>query len=533
MNLRLLTHHTAPLLLAAWMPLAAWANPSWLTADGRPLPAAHEAVRWLNEAAADGLEPADYGAQHLSDALAAAAARGLDAASAVALDQELTQAVERYLYELHGGRIDPARLNERYDHSRRPQPDLRAALQTALADGQIQQARDSAIPRVPMYPALRALLAQYRAMGAHPAWAQPLPALPGRKLTPGQPWEGLGVLAERLVALGDLPPQPTGEPPAASAPAQYTPALVEAVTAFQRRHGLEADGVLGATTLAALNVPPAARAEQIALQMERLRWTPVLQGPRMIAVNVPEYRLRAYEYAGGRVTLRMSMAVIVGKALDTRTPLFDEDMQSIEFSPYWNIPPSIARGETVPRLRRDPGYLARQGMEFVSAAGVSTDATPEMLGAVLAGQARIRQRPGPLNALGDIKFVLPNNDNIYLHHTSAPTLFGRSRRDLSHGCVRVEEPVALAQFVLQDDPTWTVERIRAAMAQPKPVFVRLPHPVPVIITHITVVVQDGRPHFYGDLYGHDRKLASLLRQHSAKPYDAVRAGSAAGGIGPK
>ena len=172
-------------------------------------------------------------------------------------------------------------------------------------------------------------------------------------------------------------------------------------------------------------------------------------------------------------------------------------------------------------------------MEFVSAAGVSTDATPEMLGAVLAGQARIRQRPGPLNALGDIKFVLPNNDNIYLHHTSAPTLFGRSRRDLSHGCVRVEEPVALAQFVLQDDPTWTVERIRAAMAQPKPVFVRLPHPVPVIITHITVVVQDGRPHFYGDLYGHDRKLASLLRQHSAKPYDAVRACSAAGVIGPK
>lgn len=520
MTLHWLTHRAAPLLLAAWMPLAAWASPSWLGADGRPLPAAHEAVRWLAESAQDGLNPADYGAERLGRALVAASSQGLQAGAASAFDQELTQAVERYLRELHGGRIDPAVLNERYDHSRRPQPDLSAALQAALAGGQIQQAREAAAPHVPMYPALRALLAQYRALGEHPAWAQPLPALPGRKLTAGQPWAGLGRLAERLTVLGDLPSQPGG-----GALAVYTPALVEAVTVFQRRHGLEADGVLGAATLAALNVSPAARAEQIALQMERLRWTPVLQGPRMIAVNVPEYRLRAYEYADGKVTLRLSMAVIVGKALDTRTPLFDEDMRSIEFSPYWNVPPSIARSETVPRLRRDPGYLAQQGMEFVSAAGVSTAVTHEMLGAVLAGQARIRQRPGPLNALGDIKFVLPNNDNIFLHHTSSPTLFGRSRRDLSHGCVRVEDPVALAQFVLQDDPTWTVERIRTAMAQPKPVFVRLPQPVPVIITHITVVMQDGRPHFYGDLYGHDRKLASLLRQHSTQPFGAVRFGA--------
>jgi murein L,D-transpeptidase YcbB/YkuD len=252
------------------------------------------------------------------------------------------------------------------------------------------------------------------------------------------------------------------------------------------------------------------------LSLERLRWTPLRQAARMVVVNVPEFVLRAYEVRDGRIEVKLSMKVIIGKALDTRTPLFDEDMRFIEFSPYWNIPPSIARQETVPHLRADPGYLERQGMEFVTASGqVVTTMAPEHLDAVLSGRWRIRQRPGPKNALGDIKFVFPNNDNIYLHHTPAPDLFERDRRDFSHGCIRVQEPVALAKFVLQEAPDWPEERILAAMASGKSSTLRLEKPLTVLIAYSTVVIKAGRVFFYPDLYGHDRLLAKALREHAA------------------
>jgi murein L,D-transpeptidase YcbB/YkuD len=274
--------------------------------------------------------------------------------------------------------------------------------------------------------------------------------------------------------------------------------------------------VLGPNTLQQLNITPEQRAEQIVLTLERLRWTPLRQASRMVVINVPEFVLRAYEVQDGRIQVKLSMKVIVGKALDTRTPLFDEDMRFIEFSPYWNIPPSIARHETVPHLRADPGYLARQGMEFVTAGGqVVTRFAPQHLDAVLSGAWRIRQRPGPKNALGDIKFIFPNNSNIYLHHTPAPGLFERDRRDFSHGCIRVQEPVALAKFVLQDDPDWPEERIRAAMASGQSSTLRLAQPVTVLIAYSTVVAKAGRLFFYPDLYGHDRLLARTLRQHAA------------------
>ncbi|EHP39507.1 hypothetical protein OR16_31329 [Cupriavidus basilensis OR16] len=242
------------------------------------------------------------------------------------------------------------------------------------------------------------------------------------------------MLTRRLIAMGDLP---TGTP----APERYEGALMEGVKAFQARHGLEADGAIGAGTLAQLNVSPASRVRQIELTLERLRWTPLLEGPRMIVVNVPEFVLRAYEVHDSNVQVKVEMKVIVGKALDTRTPLFKEHMRFIEFSPYWNVPPSIARAETLPRLRRDAGYFERQGFEFVGADGKAvTTLSAASLDAVQRGQMRIRQRPGPMNALGDIKFVFPNNDNIYLHHTPAPKLFTRDRRDLSHGSTHPAGP---------------------------------------------------------------------------------------------
>jgi murein L,D-transpeptidase YcbB/YkuD len=377
--------------------------------------------------------------------------------------------------------------------------------------------RDAA-PTLPLYGQLRDALARYSALGDHPAWQQPLPAPPRGKLEPGQPYAGLAVLADRLRALGDLPPQAQGErAPQAPGPPVYEGELVDALRGFQQRHALAPDGILGRATLAQLQVGPAARVRQIELMLERLRWTPLMQAPRMIVINIPEFVLRAYEVQDGRIRLREQMKVIVGKAMDTRTPLFDEQMRAVEFSPYWNVPPSIARNELVPRLRRDAGHFEREGFEFVGAgAAADTGVSAERLDAVLAGRLRIRQRPGPRNALGGIKFVFPNRENIYLHHTPSRGLFERERRDFSHGCIRVEQPLALARFVLQDQPEWTEARIRQAMADGPSFTLRLAEPVPVVIAYGTALVKDGKLHFFEDLYGHDRRLDAALREHTRK-----------------
>jgi len=494
------------LWLAVCAPMAGAAP--WLV-DGRPAPAAQQAVDILAAAATEGLQPDDYHATRLAQAVASAArgpALGPDAAQQ--LEDALTAALQRYLGDLRSGRIDPRQIQQNYTQPAAPRIDATTALQQALAAPSLADAVRAAAPQVPLYASLRTELARYRALGAPAAWATPLPALPGRKLEAGQAWAGLAQLMQRLVVLGDLPAD-------AQPPALYDEALQNGVKAFQQRHALASDGVIGKATLDALAISPTARARQIELAMERLRWTPLLRGPRMIVVNIPEFVLRAYEVQDGRVSLQLAMKVIVGKALDTRTPLFDEDMRFIEFSPYWNIPPSIARSETIPRLRRDPGYLQQQGMEFVGTNGqVHSTLAPEYLDAVLRGQMRIRQRPGPKNALGDIKFVFPNNSNIYLHHTPAPLLFQRDRRDFSHGCIRVEDPVALAQFVLHNDPAWPETRIREAMARGQSATLRLAKPLPVVIAYSTAIVKQGQLHFFADLYGQDRLLDQALRQQS-------------------
>ena len=481
--------------------------------DGeRPGAQAREAVELLAGADSHGLEPQDYGAPALGLAVQQAAQGApLDAAATAQLEQALSAAMQRYLSDLRRGRVDPQKIRHNFGPAERESFDAAAYLQAALAERRLPQAAAEAAPRLPVYNKLREALARYRERAGHPAWRQPLPALPGGKLVPGQAYAGLAGLAERLAVLGDSAPAT----PAAPLPPRYEGALVEAVKVFQMRHGLGADGVIGKATLAALQVTPAARARQIELALERLRWTPLLQGPRMVVVNIPEFVLRAYEVQDGRIEVREEMKVVVGKSLDTRTPVFDEDMRFIEFSPYWNIPPSIARAETVPRLRRDPGYLARQDMEFVLAGGqVQTAVTPALLGAVLDGQARIRQRPGAKNALGDIKFVFPNRDNIFLHHTPATELFKRERRDFSHGCIRVEAPVALARFVLKNMSEWTPERIETAMRRGQSATLKLAEPVPVLLAYGTALVKDGRAFFFEDIYGLDRVLDQALRKHS-------------------
>ncbi|OGB17990.1 MAG: peptidase [Burkholderiales bacterium RIFCSPLOWO2_12_67_14] len=500
----------------------AWASeaPLWFDA-GRPRPQAWQAVELLAGAPGHGLVAEDYGVDALGRQVAEAALEpALDDQAQERLAQALSGAMQRYLSDLHQGRLDPRQIGHHFDPPPRDGFDPAARLREGLQAGRLAETVDAAAPRLSQYEALRQALAHMRALGDHPAWLQELPPLPrpartqpGRpgKLEPGQTWDGMALLAERLRLLGDL----AADGPL---PAVYEGVWVDAVQRFQERHGLAVDGVVGKDTLAALRVTPGERAQQIALNLERLRWTPLTEAQRMIVVNIPEFVLRAYEIREGRIVIHQTMKIIVGKALDTRTPVFGEEMRSIEFSPYWNVPPSIARSETVPKLRRDPAYLAREEMEFVLADGrIGTEVTPDVLAEVMAGRARIRQRPGPKNALGAVKFSFPNRDNIYLHHTPAAQLFGKGRRDFSHGCVRVERPVELALFALQDMPQWTEQRVREAMAAGRLQTVRLATPVPVLITYGTALVKQGRLHFYPDIYGHDRELVEALRQRKATP----------------
>jgi murein L,D-transpeptidase YcbB/YkuD len=495
------------LALAPWGCFAVAAEPAPWRFAGRPTALAQRALHWLQAAADHGLEPADYRA----DLLAGAAATMPDPE----FEQTLTSNFELFLSDLRRGRVAPGAIRQRFQPEGQAPYDAAAALRWARLSGDLDAAVQAATPALHQYAQLKQALLFHRALADHPAWLAPLPPLPrvGRsaKLEPGQPWAGLATLSARLKVLGDLAAEPEASPDV------YTPALVDAMRAFQERHGLTVDGVIGPATLAALAVTPGARAHQIGLALERLRWTPLMLGPRMIVVNIPEFVLRGYEVQGGQIAVRTQMKVIVGRALDTRTPLFSEWMRAIEFSPYWNIPPSIARNETVPRLRRDPGYFERQGFEFVGAGGrVDSELTPGKLDAVLAGALRIRQRPGPLNALGDIKFVFPNRDNIYLHHTPSVGLFERDRRDLSHGCIRVQDPVALARFVLQDQPGWDDVRIVEAMTRGQSNTLALRDPLPVVIAYGTSLVKSGRIWFFDDIYGHDRLLDAALRDRSAR-----------------
>ena len=503
------------LLAAASLALSAHAalavEPLTWFSEGRPSAHAQQALALLGDAATHGLDPAEYDAERLAQAAGNLARQSpVDPAARATFESRLTAAMTRYLGDLHDGRVAPDALPHGYALMRSAF-DPEAALRRAIEAGRLADAAREAAPRFAQYERLREALAQYRVLAGHPAWKSSLPPLPpgdrgsAPKLEPGQPYAGAALLRERLIALGDLPAS-------TATPAIYDETLADGVRAFQQRHGLTTDGVIGKATLAQLQVPPAARVRQLELMLERLRWTPLMQGPRMVVINIPEFVLRAYQVLDGRIVVRATMKIIVGKALNTRTPLFVEQMRFIEFQPFWNVPPSIARGEVVPRLRRDPGYWDREGFEFVVGSRVVTDLSPTLLDEVLAGRARIRQRPGPENALGDIKFVFPNNDHIYLHHTPAVRLFERDRRDFSHGCIRVEQPVALAGFVMEGMPGWTEDRIRQAMSDENAMTVRLAEPLPVLIAYGTAMVKGGRVHFHDDIYGHDRRLEAALRQ---------------------
>jgi murein L,D-transpeptidase YcbB/YkuD len=482
----------------------------WLDASGRPTDAARAGLRLIGEAAAEGLDPADYDATALSE-LAARLDEGPSAAALVAeFNAWLSAAVERYYQHVHFGRVDPRALGLQFS----PPPDdhdFASLMRAAIAEGRVEQVARELAPPIRQYQALKSALARYRAIAA----TAPQPPSFAKVVRPGDPLENAARLRAWLAALGDA----TAEAVSSTSDA-YDPSLVEAVQRFQHRHGLEADGVIGKGTATALAVPAAWRVRQIELGLERLRWLPDLSEGRLVAVNIPMFQLWAWDGVPSADPPALAMSVIVGRALNTRTPVFSEHMRYLVFRPYWNVPSSILRNEVLPRIRKDVSYLGRENMEIVlgpSDTSPVVDPTDEHIAMLAAGTARVRQRPGPRNALGLVKFMFPNRNDVYMHDTPAPQLFQRSRRDFSHGCIRVEDPVALAEWVLRSEPAWTRERITVAMNGAPNVRVDLTAPVQVVIFYTTAVVQpeDGAVHFAEDLYRQDPPLDRALVTRSA------------------
>jgi len=288
-----------------------------------------------------------------------------------------------------------------------------------------------------------------------------------------------------------------------------------ALRQFQQRHGLEPDGKVGPETLKALNVPVQTRIRQMEINLMRVRsFSGDWRAPRAIGVNIPEYRLSAFENGREKLTMR----VVIGTEFDP-TPVFSDNMTYIVFRPEWNIPKSIAHEEILPQLQEDSDILEKKSLEVVDRAG--DEPTVVDPGSVdwsefESSGYELRQRPGPRNPLGNIKFMFPNQYNVYLHDTPADSLFKEDERAFSHGCIRVERPIEMAEFVLGHDPNWTLDRIRAAMDDSVSRTVSLPEPIPVHIVYWTTwVTGDGSVHFRDDVYNLDAE--SKMSFHATQP----------------
>jgi murein L,D-transpeptidase YcbB/YkuD len=475
--------------------------PAWLR-GGRPSPCASALASSLTEVDRQGLDGGFYHSAPIDSLMALAALRLTDVADLVDLELLLSDAFLTLGTHLAQGRVDPAGVGARWV-ARRQAPDMVSHLEGALLVGDVMSALEVLLPRHGEYSRLLDALGRLRDLEAEGGWGT-VPDGPSLHLGDLDP--RVPALRRRLVMGGDVAPSDRG--PEAE---RFDEALEHAVRRFQRRHGLESDGTVGRETLAALNVPVAARIDQVALNLERWRWLPDDLGRRHIRVSIADFSLAMWD--GQRVVA--DMKAVVG--LTSRpTPMLSGALTHLVLAPYWNVPPRIAAMDKLPQIQADPGYLARMGMRvFDASSGEPLDPDgiewASMTGTELNHRLRIRQDPGPLNALGSVKFVFPNQASVYLHDTPTRSLFDRTVRAFSSGCVRVSAALDLASLVLAGDPEWPLGRIRAVADAGREVTVWLREPVSVHLLYWTAFVDGaGEVQFRPDIYGLDGALHRAL-----------------------
>lgn len=366
--------------------------------------------------------------------------------------------------------------------------------------------QSSAVPMAE-YARTQNALERYRALAAEDDGVI-LPET-GKSVEPGDHYDGVPRLSRLLALLGDL------SDGAVSDAEVYQGQLVRAVQRFQRRHGLEPHGRIDKATLAQLNTPLSFRVHQLELALERWRRRPYDPSLPAIVLNLPEFRLRAFRAN----QLDLEMKIVVGQAPEHKTPLLSSQLESVIFRPYWNVPLSIQRSELVPEIIKDPSFLSVQHFQITAQDGVVEDEISEdMVSQLRSGNLRLRQAPGPANVLGLVKFVFPNDYQVYMHATSEPWLFARLRRDLSHGCIRVERAADLAEWVLREESGWPRDRIVKAMHGSESISVTLTRPIQVVTMYVTAVALDnGEVHFFDDIYGEDEILERRLAASPVNP----------------
>ncbi len=518
-------------------------EPVWLKGT-KPTEQARQMMAAFAACGSDGLDPEDYDSSRWPQ-FATGVHTDQDRA---AFDMAMTVDAMRYVNDEHNGRVSPKRFNFGIDITQK-RYDLARFLTEKIIDAKDVGAVLNTVP--PQSEEYRRTLAAYRhyvALSAQdPGGGLPLP---DRQLKPGDPYAGGRRMRELLQLYGYVPPD-TPE----TAEDRYDPALTRAVKRFQLHHGLSADGKVGPPTIAALNVPTAQRVRQLAIALERWRWLPDAYQNAPVFVNLPEYKLRIFsnlpfpppqpadtdvppaltqpiaEDAHDHTKIALEMNVVTGKAgilppkkpdeapEDHQTPMLANLMRYLIFRPYWSVPIDITQRELLPHMAADPGYLTAHGYEVVDHRQKPVVYTKADEPKLLHGQLMVRQAAGDANSLGLVKFMFPNPYSIYLHSTPAVGLFTRTRRDFSHGCVRVQQPALLAAWVLRDHPEWTPDKIEEAMQSGDDnKTVPLKKPIPVVIFYDTAYVEpDGTIDFTNDVYGYDRLLEETLAEGRPSP----------------
>lgn len=473
-------------------------EPLWLTkdADGKVSFSANaeKIIDVFKNAALEGFRPTDYLTADLD-----VAAAGTDPAKLAALETAFSTAAVKYAQDAYGGRIAPTAVSDllTITPKRINEADMLLKLAASGSPDKILLDLD---PKHTEFVQLKAALAKFYDGGVVAEQTQ-IPE--GPLLKPGMKDDRVSLLRERLgVAAPEIPESATD----AKVDNTYDDALVAAVKAFQESLGLNADGAIGPATVAALNGGSAVTKDDVIANMERWRWEPDDFGDFHVLVNIPEFKLAIIDHGKEYYTTR----VVVGRP-QNQTPLFSDEIENIVVNPYWNVPPSIATNEIKPHLLANPGYLDSQNMEMLSGSKV-INASAIDWSTTNINNFHIRQRPGASNALGKIKFLFPNEHDVYLHDTPSKSLFARSFRAYSHGCVRVQNPMEFAGALMEYEPEITVASLEGMFGD-KERWLKLKTRIPVHLTYFTLRVDaDGTIRSYGDVYGHNKKLISLLNQ---------------------